>query len=295
LETQAEGALFGEQDAAASIPARVENEYQQPSSSSDAEKAFDDYLANIDSFASPAPTAEPSTPVQPAATQATAAPEPYSEQAWSHESFTSDLEPQAEGALFGEQDASASIPARVENEYQQPSSSSDAEKAFDDYLANIASFTTPAPVSAPAVETSNPPAPAQPEADAYVQKASSMDAEQAFDDYFGKTTATAPEANAAQTSAASSEWSYAPTFEDGKPQADTAAYDTAQEPEEEEEPAPAPRKYNEYGEIREWEPEPEPEADLDDVPTVSRYMGQSDQSDDISLDDLLDEIIKAGD
>ena len=65
------------------------------------------------------------------------------------------------------------------------------------------------------------------------------------------------------------------------------------EPEEEEEPEPAPRKYNEYGEIREWEPEPEPE--MEDIPTVSRVMGQPDQCDEISLDDLLDEIIKAGD
>ena len=58
------------------------------------------------------------------------------------------------------------------------------------------------------------------------------------------------------------------------------------------EPAPAPRKYNEYGELRDWEPEPEPE--MGDIPTVSRYMGQSAADGEISLDDLLDEIIKAG-
>ena len=33
---------------------------------------------------------------------------------------------------------------------------------------------------------------------------------------------------------------------------------------------------------------------MGDIPTVSRYMGESGDSDDISLDQLLDEIIKAG-
>ena len=56
--------------------------------------------------------------------------------------------------------------------------------------------------------------------------------------------------------------------------------------------APAPRQYNEYGQVREWEPEPEP--DMDDVPTVSRFMGRSEPDGEISLDELLDEIIKAG-
>ena len=76
-----------------------------------------------------------------------------------------------------------------------------------------------------------------------------------------------------------------------EPQAEGSSFLTNEEPEEEPEPAPAPRKYNDYGEIREWEPEPEPE--MEDIPTVSRFMGQS-NSDEISLDDLLDEIIKAG-
>ena len=34
---------------------------------------------------------------------------------------------------------------------------------------------------------------------------------------------------------------------------------------------------------------------MEDIPTVSRFMGQSGGNDEISLDDLLDEIIKAGD
>ena len=44
-------------------------------------------------------------------------------------------------------------------------------------------------------------------------------------------------------------------------------------------------------EPREWEPEHEPEAD--DVPTVSKFVSQSDEGE-ISLDALLEEIIKAG-
>jgi len=44
-------------------------------------------------------------------------------------------------------------------------------------------------------------------------------------------------------------------------------------------------------EPREWEPEPEPEAE--DIPTVSRFVSQGNEEE-ISLDALLDEIIKAG-
>lgn len=44
-------------------------------------------------------------------------------------------------------------------------------------------------------------------------------------------------------------------------------------------------------EPREWEPEREPEAE--DIPTVSRYVSQSNEEE-VSLDVLLDEIIKAG-
>ena len=61
---------------------------------------------------------------------------------------------------------------------------------------------------------------------------------------------------------------------------------------EQEEPAPAPRRYNEFGELREWEPEPEP--DIGDMPTVSRYVGNNGADEEISLDALLEEIIKAG-
>ena len=35
--------------------------------------------------------------------------------------------------------------------------------------------------------------------------------------------------------------------------------------------------------------QPEPEPDMGDVPTVSRYVGQSSGEEEISLDDLLDD------
>ena len=87
-------------------------------------------------------------------------------------------------------------------------------------------------------------------------------------------------------------WSYEEPYREEPSQAQPAAYEAPAE-EEEEEPKPAPRRYNEYGEIREWEPEPEP--DMGEIPTVSRFVGQSSGEEEISLDDLLDEIIKAGD
>ena len=60
----------------------------------------------------------------------------------------------------------------------------------------------------------------------------------------------------------------------------------------EEEPVPAPRRYNEFGELREWEPDAEP--DIEDLPTVSRYVGETGAQEEVSLDALLEEIIKAG-
>ena len=54
----------------------------------------------------------------------------------------------------------------------------------------------------------------------------------------------------------------------------------------------AERSYQAEDEPREWEPEREPE--MGEIPTVSRFVPQSGVEDDISLDALLDEIIKAG-
>ena len=101
-EPQAEGALFGEPNAYVPEVARAEAEHQdKPVSGNDVDRALDDYLSQIGSFtpASPAPTA---------------APEPYSEQAWSQNVYASEHEPQAEGGLFGEPNAFVPEVARTE-------------------------------------------------------------------------------------------------------------------------------------------------------------------------------------
>ena len=263
------------------------------------------------------------------ATQVAATPEPYSARAWEHESFTSELEPQAEGTLFGGQEIEPPTPTQVYSEYEkQPSTFNDAERAFDDYLAGIGVYTPSAPAqTAKPAEPETTPAPepysaraweresftselepqaegalfgereaeaAQPSSasDTYDhQPASSNDAERAFDDYLTNINSImAPSQPATPT--VDTSWSYEEPYREEPSQAQTAAYEAPAE-EEEEEPKPAPRRYNEYGEIREWEPEPEP--DMGDIPTVSRFVGQSSGEEEISLDDLLDEIIKAGD
>ena len=113
----------------------------------------------------------------------------------------------------------------------------------------------------------------------------------AFDSYFPSfetVAASEPEPIAKPEPYSETAWATGSFTSDHEPQAEGNLY--AEEAEEE--PAPAPRQYNEYGQVREWEPEPEP--DMDDIPTVSRYMGRSEPDGEISLDELLDEIIKAG-
>jgi len=288
LEPQAEGTLFGDVNAMLPdfVPASMSAAGQfvptafgvypmnRPVTASEAEYAFDAYLNKLDK-GEPAATTEPA---------------PYSEQAWAQSDHASDHEPQAEGALFADVNAyepvftpAAGAPvAPLRTAESAPAggtvTANDAVNVFDDYLAQM--------------EQAEPFAPTVPETPA-------------------TEPASAPEPYSAQA------WAYTPNVSEYEPQAegesiisvydpdkkeDQQAYEpisysepaVSAEPEEEEEPepAPAPRRYNEYGEIREWEPEPEP--DMSDVPTVSRYMGQSGSSDDISLDDLLDEIIKAG-
>jgi len=323
LEPQAEGTLFGEQELEQRVPTQTVSE---PSATNDAEQAFDDYLAGIGVYTPSAP-AQIAKPVEP---ETTPAPEPYSARAWEHESFTSELEPQAEGTLFGGQEIEPPTPTQVYSEYEkQPSTSNDAERAFDDYLAGIGVYTpsAPAPVAKP-VEPETTPAPEpysaraweresftselEPQAEGALfgereaeptqpasasdtydhQPASSNDAERAFDDYLTNINSImAPSQPATPT--VDTSWSYEEPYREEPSQAQTAAYEAPAEEEEEEEPKPAPRRYNEYGEIREWEPEPEP--DMGDIPTVSRFVGQSGGEEEISLDDLLDEIIKAGD
>lgn len=284
VEPQAEGQLFADLNAMLPdfVPASAELagqfvptafgvvEVKQPVTSNEAEHAFDAYLNKMDA-------------VEPAA-----APDPYSEQAWQQNDFASEHEAQAEGGLFNDVNAfepaftpaagAPVAPVRVATEPEPargPVTATDAVNVFDSYLEQMEPFapTVPqAPEEAPAAA----PEPYSAEAWAYTPNVSEYEPQAEGDSIISATldeTLSVPET-------APEPFSYV-----------AAACTAEPEEEEEPEPAPAPRKYNEYGEIREWEPEPEP--DMGDIPTVSRFMGAS-GSDEVSLDDLLDEIIKAG-
>jgi hypothetical protein len=346
-EPQAEGALFAASPYATepAQTAAVEQESPvstEPVSADEAEHAFDDYLAQMNTFT----PAMPTVAAAETAIAAAAAPEPYSERAWAQSRFASEYEPQAEGALFSDASPYAEEPAQtaaVEQESPvstEPVSADEAEHAFDDYLAQM-NTSAPAnptlaaaePVFAPepyserawahdktvsahepqaegalfvdtytfAPEPAQPSAAAESNAPAVTGPVSAGEAEHALDDYLtqmyaftpAKPVIAAAEPAVAPEPYSEQAWAESATVSEYEPQAEGASHLSA-EPEEEEEPepAPAPRRYNDYGEIREWEPEPEPE--MVDMPTVSRYVGKSGNSDEISLDDLLDEIIKAG-
>ena len=337
-EPQAEGALFV--DTYTFTPESAQDKIPQsavsaePVSASEAESAFDDYLSQIGEIPN----------VQPTAT----APEPYSEQAWAQSAAASEYEPQAEGALFGDinsyleetiqqsgaypADSAAQTAATAvdtERTASEPLPSSEVERAFDDYLSQIGVPTPPAvpiapePYSERAWAQSATASEYEPQAEGALfaeigdllpdlsqmaapaaqavytaasasEPVSANEAENAFDDYLSQIGMPAsPAAPVAPEPYSERAWAQSATASEYEPQAegDSHLSNTIEE-EEEPEPALAPRRYNEYGEIREWEPEPEPE--MGDIPTVSRFMGESGGGDDISLDQLLDEIIKAG-
>ena len=294
-EPQAEGALFS---------GEVEREVAPDAGESvpvvGAENVIDDYFANLSTFGSTATiTPEPATK-----------PEPYSEAAWATGAFLSDHEPQAEGALFSSEVEPVTEPAG------QPASNYDttAARTFDSYFPSFETSATPEPEPAAKPEPYSETAWAtgsftsdhEPQAEGALfsgetepvtepagQPASNYDttAASTFDSFFPSFEASAtpePEPAAKPEPYSETAWATGSFTSDHEPQAEGNLYAEA----EEEEPAPAPRKYNEYGQVREWEPEPEP--DMDDIPTVSRYMGKSEPDGEISLDDLLDEIIKAG-
>ena len=267
-EPQAEGALFGDIEAYLNDSLKQNDPVQavapvyepavasgEPVSTSEAESEVDDYLAQINAY----------VPTVPSAPVGATAPEPYSEKAWAQSAAASEYEPQAEGALFGDIDSYLN----------------DSLKQNDGFKASA--FV---PEAAPTVEA--PFAGGEP--------VSASEAESAFDDYLSQSNSGIPAAPATPTAPepySEQAWAQSAAASEYEPQAEGASYlSNIIEEEEEPEPAPPPRRYNEYGEIREWEPEPEP--DMGDIPTVSRFMGESGGSDEISLDQLLDEIIKAG-
>jgi len=294
FEPQAEGTLFTNKEIDNAAPAQAEaNVEQQTSSATDAEKAFDEYIAGMNAFVPTAPTAE-----------TIAAPEPFSEAAWVQSSHASEFEPQAEGTLFTNKDVDNAATAQSETTEQQPSATAyDTDKAFDEYIAGLSAYAPTAPArEAAEIPLEEVDVPAQAEENAQQPPSTYSDAEKAFDDYLAGINTYVPTAPAAETVNApepysEGAWAQSTRASEFEPQAEGTSQSAAIETEEEPEPEPAPRRYNDYGEIREWEPEFEPdiEPEMGDIPTVSRYMGQSGSNDEISLDDLLDEIIKAGD
>ena len=297
-EPQAEGALFSGEPEREVAPAAGESV-----PAADAENVIDDYFANFSAFG----------PTTASAPEPAVKPEPYSEAAWVTGAFTSDHEPQAEGALFSGEPEREAAPAAGESV-----PAADADNVIDDYFANFSAFgptttaTTPEPAAKPepysetawatgAFTSDNEPqaegalfsGEAEPATEPTGQTAINYDttAASAFDSYFPSfetVAASEPEPIAKPEPYSETAWATGSFTSDHEPQAEGNLY--AEEAEEE--PAPAPRQYNEYGQVREWEPEPEP--DMDDIPTVSRYMGRSEPEGEISLDELLDEIIKAG-
>ncbi len=239
----------------------------------DALRAFDDFIGENTKAADVAFAEEPA-----------AEPEPFSEAAWSQEAYTSEQEPKAEfSAAFESQTI------ETETETTAPTTSADAERAFDELMSGktepdpVHETEAPEPVTAP-----EPFSEAAWSEEAYT---SEQEPQEEFTTAFGATDNAAESESATTIAPADVEQAFDAQMDAAAmPEEPEAAYETAFE---EEEPAPEPRRYNEYGEVREWEPEPEPE--MDEIPTVSNFMGANQAQEEVSLDQLLDEIIKAGD
>ena len=239
----------------------------------DALRAFDDFIGENTEAANVAFAEEPA-----------AEPEPFSEAAWSQEAYTSEQEPQAEfSAAFGSQTI------ETETETTAPTTPADAERAFDELMRRK---TEPEPIHE--TETPEPAAAPEPFSEAaWSEEAytSEQEPQAEFTTAFGTTDNAAESESATTIAPADVEQAFDAQMDAAAmPEEPEAAYETAFE---EEEPAPEPRRYNEYGEVREWEPEPEPE--MEEIPTVSNFMGANQAQEEVSLDQLLDEIIKAGD
>ena len=318
-DTQSQGIGEAANQAAQGSPAAYsEDAWAQSETASghepqaEAERAFDDFFANA--LMPSGQLAQNEVSSAQAQGLEGAAPAPYSEEAWAKSTFTSDHEPQAEvnaafDAMFGD----------AEPEF----SAKPAESAKPAFMSE--------PVSYEGVALNETPSPAPYSVQAWAQSAFTSDHEPqaevnaAFDAMFG---------NAEPDFSAKPAESVKPAFVDDKPEqapsftGEAYSFESAKI---DESPAPAPysgqawvqsaytsdhepqaegaaafdavfseysqaekaeRSYQSADEPQEWEPEREPE--MGEIPTVSRFVPQSGAEDDISLDALLDEIIKAG-
>lgn len=259
-------------------------------------------------------------------------PEPFSSKAWESEEHTSPSEPQAEfGEIFDEafhpEEAPAApteapLPPRPpERRLTKEESQAEMQRAFNqlftrndpDYTPEQAkeearSDEAPAEEARPEDEPSpegSAPAPFSMDAWASEEHQSPTEPQAeftpAFDPAFEKTDfVVAPPddceppkpAPAAEPEPYSSgAWASETHASSNEPQAEAERVFDAMFPAESE---PAPRAFDASAdEPREWEPEREPE--MGEVPSVAELMPENKGGDDdISLDDLLDEIIKAG-
>ena len=249
------------------------------------------------------------------------APEPYSSKAWESEQHRSPSEPQAEfGELFDEAfhpeepsavPAAAPLPPRPpERRLTKEESQAEMQRAFNQLFARHDPEYTPEqaqdevrPEDAQGPEGSAP-APFSSDAWASEQHQSPTEPQAeftpAFDPAFEKTdfVVTSPDGceppkpvSAAEPEAYSSgAWASEAHTSANEPQAEAERVFDAMFPAESE---PAPHTFDPAEEPHEWEPEREPE--MGEVPSVAELIPQNKGGDDdISLDDLLDEIIKAG-
>lgn len=249
-------------------------------------------------------------------------PEPFSSKAWESEEHTSPSEPQAEfGEIFDEAfhpeetpaaPTAAPLPPRPpERRLTKEESQAEMQRAFNQlFTRNDPDYTpeqaqqevrpedeqgpegsAPAPFSMDAWASEEHQSPTEPQAEFTP----------AFDPAFEKTDfVVAPPddceppkpAPAAEPEPYSSgAWASETHASSNEPQAEAERVFDAMFPAESE---PAPRAFDASAdEPREWEPEREPE--MGEVPSVAELMPENKGGDDdISLDDLLDEIIKAG-
>ena len=232
--SEAQQAASGEYAGVAWEAEQANNE-QQPHEA--AQQAFDEFFSG--SFEPAGKTAQDEVAPEQAAGPEGAAPEPYSEQAWAQDSFLSNHEPQAEGALafdalFGETQPTGTEPVSYEGvSIEQPASP---------------------PIMPP--ETTAAPAEDSPTPEPYSEQA----------------------------------WAQGAFLSNHEPQAEGAlAFDTLFR--ENDSNGASESSYEPEEEPREWEPEHEPEAD--EIPTVSQFVSRGDEEE-VSLDALLEEIIRAG-
>jgi hypothetical protein len=275
-----------------------------------------------------APEEEKRAPEQAADAEAEADHAPYSETAWANEKQQSASEPQAEFASAFENAFEQSTFEAQPDGCAEPRS--EAEHAFDEYFSaqqepgdrKDEAKAAPEPYSFAAWNDAQHQSEREPQAEA----------QRAFDDFFTQAAMASgaqaqPAASGEQPASEQSSfeqpaaepaspvvyegvrldetpapepyseaaWAHDAFTSGSEPQAEgAAAFDAfagGSEPQAQGEAAFV-AFLDGGGEPREWEPEREP--DMGDIPTVSRFVPESGAGEDVSLDQLLDEIIRAG-